>query len=476
MSTKDEDDMKHYKTGIRKWDGLRGESWRIFIRDVKAHARGRFSKDDKFNWGKVMTGIDAGGAAQGAPALPNGDAAQIKQDIRRGETYTFLYEHIACDKIKQMLQILADGPEPADGIGKAAWDLIVREGQEDENDLELEDLNEAWEAMSIMNTVGIRLTSVNDFRRSIDIMDGKRPANHRKDENAKARKLLHALIKEGPPSIVTLAAKELRAEGAGREHKKGANNDRDLDAMVCAFDNAWQSLYNVDPALKPRPPTKSTNTRINVLFHEDIETDSALVLDTEEQNEENIYLVKFADGEEVLYMHQSKTRGLKYGGVRKYASAEVTEDTLVGFSDSSFGPPYPHCGGFIEFNGAATDWFSRVHKFAPQSTWEAELAAINMLLKIMRFASHLYYDMTKKKLPTPWLFTDSKSAFDTIKNPGATKRSNHLERWLHFARELYLRNAIRYGLVPTHLMMADNLTKVADREKFFTCIQYQMGM
>jgi hypothetical protein len=178
----------------------------------------------------------------------------------------------------------------------------------------------------------------------------------------------------------------------------------------------------------------------------------------------------------ISYLHQSKTRGLKYGGVRKYASAEVTEDTLVGFSDSSFGPPYPHCGGFIEFNGAATDWFSRVHKFAPQSTWEAELAAINMLLKIMRFASHLYYDMTKKKLPTPWLFTDSKSAFDTIKNPGATKRSNHLERWLHFARELYLRNAIRYGLVPTHLMMADNLTKVADREKFFTCIQYQMGM
>jgi hypothetical protein len=178
----------------------------------------------------------------------------------------------------------------------------------------------------------------------------------------------------------------------------------------------------------------------------------------------------------IAYLYQSKSRGIKYGGARKYASAEVTENTLVGFSDSSFGPPYPHCGGFIEFNGANIDWFSRVHKFAPQSTWEAELAAINMLLKIMRFATHLYFDMTKKKLPTPWLFTDSKSAFDTIKNPGATKRSNHLERWLHFARELYLRNAIRYGLVPTHLMMADNMTKVTDRDKFFTCIQYQMGM
>ena len=26
------------------------------------------------------------------------------------------------------------------------------------------------------------------------------------------------------------------------------------------------------------------------------------------------------------------------------------------------------------------------------------------------------------------------------------------------------------------LTMADNMTKVTDRDKFFTCIQYQMGM
>ena len=41
---------------------------------------------------------------------------------------------------------------------------------------------------------------------------------------------------------------------------------------------------------------------------------------------------------------------------------------------------------------------------------------------------------------------------------------------------MYLRAAVRYGLLPTNLMMADNLTKAVDREKYFACIRYQMGM
>ena len=40
----------------------------------------------------------------------------------------------------------------------------------------------------------------------------------------------------------------------------------------------------------------------------------------------------------------------------------------------------------------------------------------------------------------------------------------------------HLRNAIRLGLVhSTHLMMADNMTKVVDRHKFFKCRAYQMN-
>ena len=35
-------------------------------------------------------------------------------------------------------------------------------------------------------------------------------------------------------------------------------------------------------------------------------------------------------------------------------------------------------------------------------------------------------------------YTDSKSGYDTVMNPGVTKRTAHFERWLFWARELYL--------------------------------------
>ena len=39
----------------------------------------------------------------------------------------------------------------------------------------------------------------------------------------------------------------------------------------------------------------------------------------------------------------------------------------------------------------------------------------------------------------------------------------------------YLMKKITISLVSTHIMMADDKTKVVDREKFFRCRNYQMG-
>ena len=72
--------------------------------------------------------------------------------------------------------------------------------------------------------------------------------------------------------------------------------------------------------------------------------------------------------------------------------------------------------------------------------------------------------------------TDSKAAYDIVRNPGTTKRSLHFDRWLMFAREAYLNRKIAVVLVRTYKMMADDKTKVVDREKFLTCRQYQMNL
>ena len=70
--------------------------------------------------------------------------------------------------------------------------------------------------------------------------------------------------------------------------------------------------------------------------------------------------------------------------------------------------------------------------------------------------------------------TDNKAARDVIKCPGATKRTLHFDRWLHFARELVLRNKAEIFLTPTDNMMADGFTKPVDKTKFLKCRDYLM--
>ena len=69
---------------------------------------------------------------------------------------------------------------------------------------------------------------------------------------------------------------------------------------------------------------------------------------------------------------------------------------------------------------------------------------------------------------------DNKAAYDVIKYPGATKRTVHFDRWLHFARSLCLKNKVEMFLVGTDDMMADGFTKPPDKTKFLKCRDYIM--
>ena len=49
-----------------------------------------------------------------------------------------------------------------------------------------------------------------------------------------------------------------------------------------------------------------------------------------------------------------------------------------------------------------------------------------------------------------------------------------VDRWLHFARELYLKNAIKIYLTTTDKMMGDIMTKPTDKTTFLRCCAYIM--
>ena len=97
-----------------------------------------------------------------------------------------------------------------------------------------------------------------------------------------------------------------------------------------------------------------------------------------------------------------------------------------------------------------------------------------MVLKEGEFAAQVC-DFLGAQLRGPGaIITDNKAAHDVVRQPGATKRTVHFDRWLHFARELYLRNKIKVFLTGTDNMMADGFTKPVDKTKFLKCRDYIM--
>ena len=179
------------------------------------------------------------------------------------------------------------------------------------------------------------------------------------------------------------------------------------------------------------------------------------------------------------YLNQTKDLGITYGGAPQSRAEQDASSTSapVAFSDASFGKtPYPWHGGVVLWRNGAVAWHARKLKITvPDSTCMIELYAINATLRETEFVANILEDMSVK-VTTPHVITDSKSALDIIMNPGATKRSVHYERWLYFARDAFLHNRARFFLFGTDKMMADGMTKVVDRLKFFIIRTYIMNL
>ena len=177
----------------------------------------------------------------------------------------------------------------------------------------------------------------------------------------------------------------------------------------------------------------------------------------------------------LAYLYETRDMGITYGGVPSTCPVPELKDTadLVAFSDSSFGKtPYPFGGGFVMHGNAAVAYFSRKTKvIVHDSTCYAEINVIVLTLKEATFVKHIIEDMFGV-VQSPVIVTDSKSAFDIIKNPGVTKHSIHFERWIYFARAAYLHNRAKFILTPDACMMADFLTKVTDKTKYYLCRAY----
>ena len=129
----------------------------------------------------------------------------------------------------------------------------------------------------------------------------------------------------------------------------------------------------------------------------------------------------------LLYLYHVKDIGLYYG--LRSAMLEVYKDATWNCH------PRDYCGHAILFCGAAISFGSQLMKIAAQLSGEAEIYAYVLAAKDLRFLQQVLECLgITLNLSTP-IFTDSTTAQSWIKNPGATARSRHYEKFIMYVRE-----------------------------------------
>ena len=168
------------------------------------------------------------------------------------------------------------------------------------------------------------------------------------------------------------------------------------------------------------------------------------------------------------YLHHAKDIGLHYDS--RFTTLEVFKDTTWNRH------PLDYCGHAIMFCGAAISFGSKLIKLASQSSGEAEIYAYVHAAKDLRFVQQvLEFLGVALHLPTP-IYTDSTTAESWIKNPGATARSRHYEKFLMYAREQYLNKVSHPQWISGQRQIADVLTKALDKTSFLRFRDALLGL
>ena len=125
-----------------------------------------------------------------------------------------------------------------------------------------------------------------------------------------------------------------------------------------------------------------------------------------------------------------------------------------------------YCGQSILFCGAGISFGSQLMKIAAQSSGEAEIYAYVLTAKDLRFLQQVLEFLGITLDLFTLIFTDSTTAKSWFKNPGATARSRHYEKFLMYAREQYLNKISHPKWISGQNQIADILTKALDKTKF----------
>lgn len=117
------------------------------------------------------------------------------------------------------------------------------------------------------------------------------------------------------------------------------------------------------------------------------------------------------------------------------------------------------CGGPVIFK-------SRLQRTVALSTAEAEYMALAMCVQEVVWLRSLLNEIRFEVVAPTSIHVDNQSAIAIAKNVGYQSRAKHIDIRLHFIRDHVAANTIVVKYVPSHLQLADYLTKPQPRARF----------
>jgi hypothetical protein len=150
---------------------------------------------------------------------------------------------------------------------------------------------------------------------------------------------------------------------------------------------------------------------------------------------------------------------------------KVSTHNLLTYSDADWvGCPDTRRSttGYAIFLGAnLISWSSKKQSIVSRSSAEAEYRSLAVATADVVWLIQLLRDLQVPLPAPPRILCDNQSAIFMAVNPVTRPRSKHIAIDYHFIRELIANGSLKIDFVPSHLQLANSLTKGVTKPQFF---------
>ena len=150
------------------------------------------------------------------------------------------------------------------------------------------------------------------------------------------------------------------------------------------------------------------------------------------------------------------------------------------YSDSSHGTSKEGrsiCGSIIKFSEGAGAILAKtaVSLYVRLSSFEAEMEAMNITVKLMNWVLKVKEDIIGRVTDIPVVYGDNRAMIDFVKEDGEAKGIRHIELKMYYVREEFRKGRFDLEFMSGVRIPADLLTKVGSSKDFGVFREYILG-